>query len=115
MSVQFGIVTTADGIGAVILQGATKTDSIQTAEAMDEHGNVIAIHGYGRKTGGSFSALLDGEVTAKSGDVVTVGGESKILTNVQTTEGNTTYAEGSIDYDGAPGVVPVGPISGASN
>ena len=35
MSVQFGIVTTADGIGAVILQGANTSDTIQTAEALD--------------------------------------------------------------------------------
>ena len=76
---------------------------------------MIAINGYGRKTGGSFNALLDGEVTAKAGDVVTVGGESKILTAVNTTQTNTGYAEGSLDYDGAPGVTPVGPISGGSN
>ncbi|MBQ7694560.1 MAG: hypothetical protein IJI85_10315 [Clostridia bacterium] len=115
MSVQFGIVTTADGIGAVILQSTGKTDSIQTSEAMNEHGKVIAINGYGRKTGGSFSFLLDGEVTAKAGDVITVGEESKIITNININETNTSYAEGSADYDGAPGVIPEGPIDGASN
>ena len=107
MSVQFGIVTTADGIGAVILQGANTSDTIQTAEALDEHGNVIAINGYGRKTGGSFNALLDGEVTAKAGDVVTVGGESKILTAV-TRDNVEIELTGNADAKGSAGTEKTG-------
>lgn len=115
MAVQFGVVKTTDGLGAAILQSANTTDSIQTAQAQDEYGNVIALNGYGRTNGGSFSVLLDGALAVKAGDVITVSAQSVIVTNANTTQTNTGYAEGSVDYEGAPGVVPVGPISGGSN
>ena len=116
MSVMFGVIdTAAGGLGAVILQSANTSDTIQTAEAYDQYGNVIALNGYGRKTGGSFGVLLDGEVSIKAGDVLTISNEKKLLTAVNTTRTKNGYAEGSVDYDGAPGVEPQGPINGSSN
>ena len=114
MAVQFGIVTSATGMGSVILQSVTGNDSVQTAQALDEHGNIVAINGYSRATSGSMQALLDGEISVNAGDIITVGGESKIVTGVDKNETNTGYAGATINYEGAPGVTPVGPINGQS-
>lgn len=114
MAVQFGIVTTATGVGEVILQSMTSNDSVQTAQALDEFGNIVAINGYSRATSGSMQVLLNGEVSVKSGDNISVGSDSMIVTGVDKSETNTGYAEATISFEGAPGVTPEGPQGGQS-
>lgn len=114
MAVQFGIVTTATGVGEVILQSVSSNDSVQTAQALDENGNIVAIKGYSRANSGSMQALLNGEISVAAGDIITVGGESKIVTGVDKSETNTGYAEATISFEGAPGVTPEGPQGGQS-
>ena len=114
MAVQFGIVTTATGVGEVILQSVSSNDSVQTAQALDENGNIVAINGYSRANSGSMQALLNGEISVAAGDIITVGGESKIVTGVDKSETNTGYAEATISFEGAPGVTPEGPQDGPS-
>ena len=114
MAVQFGVVTTATGVGSIIIQSITSNDSVQTAQALDELGNIVAINGYSRANSGSIQALLDGSISVAAGDTITIGGEEKIVTGVDLNETNTGYAEATISFEGAPGVTPVGPQDGQS-
>lgn len=114
MAVQFGIVTTATGVGSVVIQSITTNDNVQSAQALDEKGNIIAINGYSRSNSGSMQVLLDGTIEVHAGDVITVGGASKLITGVDITESNTGYAEATISYEGAPGVTPEGPQTAQS-
>ena len=114
MAVQFGIVTTATGVGSIIIQSIKFNGSVQTAQALDEFGNIIAINGYSKAVSGSMQVLLDGSVEVAAGDIITVGSFSVIVTGVDKSETNTGYAEATINFEGAPGVTPVGPINGQS-
>lgn len=114
MAVQFGIVTTATGVGTVVIQSISSNESVQTAQALDEFGNIIAVNGYSAAVSGSMQVLLDGSLEVAAGDIITIGGNSVIITGIDKSETNTGYAEATISYEGAPGVTPVGPQSAQS-
>ena len=46
MSRQFGILTTSAGVSSVVIQSLQIGNSIETAQAMDELGNITDINGY---------------------------------------------------------------------
>ena len=115
MARQFGIVTTSTGVSSIVIQSLQHGTSAETAQAMDEKGNITDINGYGKKTSVTIKGLLDGSVDVAAGDIITVGSDSYIITSVTVSESNTGYAEADISAEGAPGVTPVGPISGSSN
>ena len=115
MARQFGIVTTSSGVTSIVIQSIQIGNSVETANAMDENGNITDINGYGKKNSVTIKGLLDGTVAVAAGDIITVGSDSYIITSVQISESNTGYAEADISAEGAPGVTPVGPTSGSSN
>jgi len=111
MARQFGIVTTSTGVSSIVIQSIQEGSSIETAQAMDENGNITDINGYGAKNSVTIKGLVDGSVTAKAGDVISVGSDSYIITSFTKSQSNNGYAEVDISAEGAPGVTPVGPTT----
>ena len=109
MARQFGIITTNTGVSSIVIQSIQIGSSVETAQAMDEHGKIIDINGYGAKNTINIKGLVDGSVSAKAGDVITAEGGSYIITSFQKSESNTGYAEVDVTAEGAPGVTPVAP------
>ena len=115
MARSFGIVTTSAGVTGIVITSFQGGTSVETANAMDEHGNITDINGYGMKTTVSIKGLLDGSCSVAAGDVITVSSASYIVTSVNTSETNTGYAEVDISAEGAPGVTPVGPVTSSGS
>lgn len=115
MARQFGIITTSSGVSSIVIQSIQIGDSVETANAMDEKGNITDINAYGKKNSVTIKGLVDGSVSASSGDVITVGSDSYIITSFQKSESNTGYAEVDVTAEGAPGVTPVGPITSSGS
>ena len=49
MARQFGIITTSSGVSSIVIQSIQIGDSVETANAMDENGNITDINAYGKK------------------------------------------------------------------
>ena len=111
MARQFGIVTTSSGVSSIVIQSIQIGTSVETANAMDEKGNITDINGYGAKNSVTIKGLLDGSISVAAGDIITVGSDSYIITSAQVSESNTGYAEVDISAEGAPSVTPVGPTT----
>lgn len=109
MARQFGIITTSAGVSSIVIQSLQIGSSVETAQAMDELGNITDINGYGAKKSVTIKGLVDGSVSADAGDIITVGSDSYIITSFQKSESNTGYAEVDVTAEGAPDVTPVGP------
>lgn len=114
MARQFGIISSSTGVTGIVIQSIQKGSSLETANAMDEHGNITDINGYGKKVTVNIKGLLNGGSSIDAGSAITVGTDTYIITSAQVSESNTGYVEADITAEGAPGVTPVGPISGSS-
>lgn len=115
MARQFGVITTSAGVSSIVIQSLQIGNSVETAQAMDENGNITDINGYGKKNSVTIKGLVDGSVTAAAGDNITVGSDTYIITSFQKSESNTGYAEVDVTAEGAPGVTPVGPVTSSGS
>ena len=79
--VKFGLVTCSGVLTGCYVQDVSWGDTCSTAEAMDEEGNIVQIDVYGKKRTFTANATVNGEVSIKSGDKLTVDGKEYTITS----------------------------------
>ena len=80
-SVKFGLVTCSGVLTGCYVQDVSWGDTCSTAEAMDEQGNIVQIDVYAKKRTFTANATVNGDVTIKSGDILTINGNDYTITS----------------------------------
>jgi hypothetical protein len=94
MARTFGITSTAAGITATVINGVTRSESAEIAEARNASGAVTDRQAYSRTKTAEISGLVDGTISVEAGDKVTAGGITDgLITNLAITESNTDYQQ----------------------
>ena len=94
MARTFGITSTASGITGVVINGITRNDSAEIAEARGADGKVTDRKAYSRTQTAEISGLIDGSFSVTAGQVVTGGGiASGLVTQTSITEVNSDYQQ----------------------
>ena len=109
MARQFGIISAPSGtITSMVVNGITKSDSVETAQARDESGKVIDYQAYSKTTTLTIRGLLDAaEPAVEAGSVVVISGGTFLVTSAELTESNTAFVEYSITATSSDGCIPV--------
>lgn len=94
MARTFGITSTAAGIAAVVINGVTRNESVEIAEARNGSGAVTDRQAYSRTKTAEITGLVDGVIAVEAGDKLTAGGITDgLLENLSITEVNTDYQQ----------------------
>ena len=96
---QFGIITnTSGGVASLIIpNGVQSQNSVETAEARDEHGKVINMAAYSKSRTVTFRGLLnDTEYSFDAGSTITVGSSTYLVESRDINEQNTAFVEVTI-------------------
>lgn len=92
----FGVTTTLSGIAdGIIANNFSKNQTVDVAEARDEHGVLLDLAPYSKNTEISIDGLFVGE-GVDVGSAVEIGGLSGLVSNVTKTESNTAFQTASI-------------------
>lgn len=90
---KFGVTSTLSGLSeGIVVNSITHNSTSETAEARDEHGQIIDIAVYGE----GDEITIDGLVTTatntlKAGSIATVDGKNYLVTSTSKTESNTAF------------------------
>lgn len=100
----FGIQTNISGaFTGFIAQSVNKNDTVQVANATNEVGTVIDAAAYQRQKEFTIEALQTADSqTAEAGSVITLDGESALVSQISTAESNTDFAKATltvVQYD----------------
>lgn len=93
---KFGITSNVSGLaGGLIANSLSFNESVETAEARNEKGQVIDIAAFSKQETVDVNGVYvaDG---IEPGVVVTIGDKDYLVTNSTKNENNTTFQEGSI-------------------
>lgn len=109
MARQFGIISAPSGtITSMVVNGVTKSNTVETAQARDESGKVINHQAYSKTTTFTIRGLLDASApSVDAGSVVVISGSTCLITSAELTESNTAFVEYSITATISDDCVPV--------
>ena len=92
----FGVTSDVSGLSqGIIANSLTFNDTVETAEARNEKGEIIDIAAYSKGTTVDIQGVYTGE-GVKAGKTITIGENSYLVTSVSRTESNTAFQEGSV-------------------
>lgn len=92
----FGVTTTLSGIAdGIIANSFSKNETVDTAEARDEHGVLLDLAPYSKNTELTIDGLFVGQ-GVEVGSAVEIGGLSGLVSNVTKNESNTEFQTASI-------------------
>ena len=92
----FGVTSDVSGLSqGIIANSLTFNDTVETAEARNEKGEIIDIAAYSKGTTVDIQGVYTGE-GVKAGKTITIGEDSYLVTTVSRTESNTAFQEGSV-------------------
>ena len=92
----FGVTSDVSGLSqGIIANSLTFNDSVETAEARNEKGEIIDIAAYSKATTVDGQGLYTG-TGVEAGKTITIGENSYLVTSVSRTESNTAFQEGSV-------------------
>lgn len=95
---KFGVTSTLSGLSeGIVVNSITHNSTSETAEARDEHGQIIDIAVYGE----GDEITIDGLVTTatntlKAGSIATVDGKNYLVTSTSKTESNTAFQTANV-------------------
>ena len=109
MARQFGIISAPSGtITSMVVNGVTKSNSVETAQARDESGKVTDFQAYSKTITLTIRGLLDASApSVDAGSVIVISGSTCLVTSAEITESNTSFVEYSITATTSDGCVPV--------
>ena len=90
---KFGVTSTLSGLSeGIVVNSITHNSTSETAEARDEHGQIIDIAVYGEGDEITIDGLVTtAENTLKAGSIATVDGKNYLVTSTSKTESNTAF------------------------
>lgn len=90
---KFGVTSTLTGLSeGIVVNSITHNSTSETAEARDEHGQIIDIAVYGEGEQITIDGLVtSAENTLKAGSIATVDGKNYLVTSTSKTESNTAF------------------------
>lgn len=90
---KFGVTSTLSGLSeGIVVNSITHNSTSETAEARDEHGQIIDIAVYGEGEQITIDGLVtSAENTLKAGSIATVDGKNYLVTSTSKTESNTAF------------------------
>lgn len=101
---KFGIITSTTGItGGLVINSIDTSESVTSAEALNEQGAVTDIAGYQQRRTINLRGYYDtakGDL-AEAGGIITIGGKDYLIESVQQTESNTSFVQVALTCVGA--------------
>lgn len=92
----FGVTSDVAGLAeGIIANSLTFNDTVETAEARNEKGEIIDIAAYSFGTTVDIQGVYTGE-GVKAGQTITIGDDDYLVTTVSKTESNTAFQESSV-------------------
>ena len=93
----FGIVTSIEGKpAAMIVNGFTKTNTAQIAEARGEDGKLEELHAYSVGKTVNMNGLITAATPVEAGSMIIAAGQSYMVDNATQTEGNAAFVDFSL-------------------
>lgn len=92
----FGVTSNVSGLSeGIIANSLTFNDTVETAEARNEKGEIIDIAAYSKGTTVDIQGVYTG-TGVQAGKTITIGENSFLVTSVSKTESNTAFQEASV-------------------
>lgn len=92
----FGVTSNVSGLSeGIIANSLTFNDTVETAEARNEKGEIIDIAAYSKGTTVDIQGVYTG-TGVQAGKTITIGEDSFLVTSVSKTESNTAFQEASV-------------------
>ena len=92
----FGVTSNVSGLAeGIIANSLTFNDTVETAEARNEKGEIIDIAAYSFGTTVDIQGVYTGE-GVKAGQTITIGEDDYLVTSRTKTESNTAFQESSV-------------------
>lgn len=92
----FGVTSNVSGLAeGIIANSLTFNDTVETAEARNEKGEIIDIAAYSKGTTVDIQGVYTG-TGVQAGKTITIGENSFLVTSVSKTESNTAFQEASV-------------------
>ena len=101
---KFGVTSVLTGLSeGLVVNSINHSSTTETAEARNEHGQIIDIAGYG----GGEEITIDGLMTTdgngvKAGDVITIGDRNYLVTSTSNNESNTAFETANVQARWSP-------------
>lgn len=92
----FGVTSDVSGLSqGIIANSLNFNDSVETAEARNEKGEIIDIAAFSKGTTVDIQGVYTG-TGVKAGQTITIGSDDFLVTSVSRTEANTAFQEASV-------------------
>ena len=105
---KFGIVTSTTGLSSgICVNSLDWNQSVETANALNEKGQVTDVAAYSRKSTVTVTGVQDTAkgTLAKAGDKLTLASKDYLITSVAKKESNSTFVEVTITAESADSAI----------